>query len=79
MNVFIQKLNGLWHLIVGSCKIRTPFLETQDRELVVAYARRVYPGAKIFERDELSHERWQSWPITARVRLLPAPFECGCP
>jgi hypothetical protein len=26
-------------------------LETQDRALVVAYARRVYPGAKIFERD----------------------------
>jgi hypothetical protein len=51
MNVVIQKLNGLWHLIVGSCQIRTPFLETQDRALVVAYARRVYPGAKIFERD----------------------------
>ena len=51
MNVIIQKLNGLWHLIVGSCQIRTPFLETQDRELVVTYARRVYPGAKIFERD----------------------------
>ena len=49
--VIIQKLNGLWHLIVGSCQIRTPFLETQDRALVVAYARRVYPGAKIFERD----------------------------
>jgi hypothetical protein len=46
-----QKLNGLWHLIVGSCQIRTPFLETQDRALVVAYARRVYPGAKILERD----------------------------
>ena len=30
MNVIIQKLNGLWHLIVGSCRIRTPFLETQD-------------------------------------------------
>jgi hypothetical protein len=26
-------------------------LETQDRGLVVAYARRIYPGAKIFERD----------------------------
>jgi hypothetical protein len=39
MNVTIQKLNGLWHLIVGSCRIRTPFLETQDRALVVAYAR----------------------------------------
>src|SRR5882724_11711128 len=51
MNVIIQKLNGLWHLIIGSCQIRTPFLETQDRALVVAYARRVYPGAKIFERD----------------------------
>ena len=51
MNVIIQKLNGLWHLIVGSCQIRTPFLETQDRALVVAYARRVYPGAKILERD----------------------------
>ena len=51
MNVLIQRLNGLWHLIVGSCQIRTPFLETQDRELVVAYARRAYPGAKIFERD----------------------------
>jgi hypothetical protein len=51
MNVTIQKLNGLWHLIVGSCQIRTPFLETQDRALVVAYARRVYPGAKILERD----------------------------
>jgi hypothetical protein len=51
MNVNIQKLNGLWHLIVGSCKIRTPFLETQDREWVAAYARRAYPGAKIFERD----------------------------
>jgi hypothetical protein len=51
MNVNIQKLNGLWHLIVGSCQIRTPFLEAQDRALVVAYARRVYPGARIFERD----------------------------
>jgi len=51
MNVIIQKLNGLWHLIVGSCRIRTPFLETQDREWVVAYARRLYPGARIFERD----------------------------
>jgi hypothetical protein len=51
MNVTIQKLNGLWHLIVGSCQIRTPFLETQNRALVVAYARRVYPGAKIFARD----------------------------
>jgi hypothetical protein len=38
MNVIIQKLNGLWHLIVGSCQIRTPFLETQDRALVVANA-----------------------------------------
>ena len=51
MNVIIQKLNGLWYLIVGSCQIRTPFLETQDRALVVAYARQVYPGAKILERD----------------------------
>jgi hypothetical protein len=51
MNVVIRKLNGLWHLIVGSCQIRTPFLETQDRALVVTYARRVYPGAKIFQRD----------------------------
>jgi hypothetical protein len=51
MNVTIQKLNGLWHLIVGSCQIRTPFLETQDRALVVAYANGVYPGAKILERD----------------------------
>jgi hypothetical protein len=51
MNVTIQKLNGLWHLIVGSCRIRTPFLETQHRALVVAYARRVYPGSKVFERD----------------------------
>jgi hypothetical protein len=49
MNIVIQKLNGLWHLIVGSCQIRTPFLETQDRALVVTYARRVYPGARIFE------------------------------
>ena len=51
MIVIIQKLNGLWHLIVGSCQIRTPFLEKQDRALVVAYARRVYPSAKILERD----------------------------
>jgi len=51
MNFIIQKLNGLWHLIVGSCQIRTPFLDTQDRELVVTYARRVFPGAKIFEHD----------------------------
>ena len=51
MNVIIQKLDGLWHLIVGSCQIRTPFLATQDREWVVAYARRIYPGAKVFERD----------------------------
>jgi hypothetical protein len=27
MNVVIQRLNGLWHLIVGSCQFRTPFLE----------------------------------------------------
>jgi hypothetical protein len=26
-------------------------LERQDRALVVAHARRVYPGAKILERD----------------------------
>lgn len=51
MKIVIQRLNGLWHLIVGSCRIRTPFLETQDRALVVTYARRVYPGAKIFQRD----------------------------
>ena len=51
MNVTIQKLNGLWYLIAGSCQIRTPFLETQDRALVVTYARRVYPGARILERD----------------------------
>jgi hypothetical protein len=51
MNVIIQKLNGLWYLIVGSCQIRTPFLENQNRELVVSYARRVYPGARVFERD----------------------------
>ncbi|MCP3383781.1 hypothetical protein NLM31_25770 [Bradyrhizobium sp. CCGUVB4N] len=51
MNVVIRKLNGLWHLVVGSSHIRTPFLETQDRQLVVQYARRAYPGALIFERD----------------------------
>jgi hypothetical protein len=51
MSVAIQKLGGLWHLIVGSCQIRTPFLETHSRQLVVAYARRTYPGAKIFERS----------------------------
>ena len=51
MNVVIQKLNGLWHLVVGSCQIRTPFLDTQNRELVVSYARRIYPGARIFQRD----------------------------
>ena len=51
MNVIIQKRNGLWYLIVGSCQIRTPFLETQSREWVVAYARQIYPGAKIFEHD----------------------------
>jgi hypothetical protein len=50
MSVAIQKRNGLWYLIVGSCLIRTPFLETQSRQLVVSYARRTYPGAKIFER-----------------------------
>jgi hypothetical protein len=41
MNVIIQKVNGLWHLVIGSCQIRTPFLETQNREWVVAYARRI--------------------------------------
>ena len=51
MKIVIQRLNGLWHLIVGSCRIRTPFLATQDRALVVTYARRAYPGAKIFQRD----------------------------
>jgi hypothetical protein len=51
MNVIIKKLNGMWHLIVGSCQIRSPFSETQDRGLIVAYARGIYPGAKIFERD----------------------------
>lgn len=51
MNVVIQRLNGLWHVVVGSCLLRTPFLETQDRERVVTYARRVYPGAKVFERS----------------------------
>jgi hypothetical protein len=38
------------HVTVALCA-QTPFLETQDRALVVAYARRVYPGAKIIERD----------------------------
>ena len=38
MNVTIRRLDGSWHLVVGSCQIRTPFLETQDRALVVAYA-----------------------------------------
>jgi hypothetical protein len=52
MNVIIQKLNGLWHLIVGSCQIRTPFLETQVRAQVVAYARQVYPGAEIIEATD---------------------------
>lgn len=51
MNVIIRKLNGLWHLIIGSSLIRTPFHATQDRALVVTYARRAYPGAKIFQRD----------------------------
>jgi hypothetical protein len=51
MKIVIQKLNGLWHLIVGSCRIRTPFLDTQDRALVVTYARRAYPGARIFQHD----------------------------
>jgi hypothetical protein len=51
MNVIIQKRNGMWHLVIGSCEIRTPFLEGQKREWVVAYARRIYPGAKVFERD----------------------------
>ena len=51
MKIVIQRLNGLWHLVVGSYRIRTPFLETQDRALVVTYARRAYPGAKIFQRD----------------------------
>jgi len=51
MKIVIQRLNGLWHLIVGSYPIRTPFLATQDRALVVTYARRAYPGAKIFQRD----------------------------
>jgi hypothetical protein len=64
MNVTIQKLNGSWHLIVGSCQIRTPFLETQDRALVVAYARQVYPGAKILERDCLfAGERRDRTPV----------------
>ena len=43
MNVVIQKLNGMWHVIVGSCQIRSPFSATQDRALVVGYARRVWP------------------------------------
>jgi hypothetical protein len=51
VNVLIQKLDGMWHLIVGSSQIRSPFLATQDRALVVGYARRVYPGARIIERD----------------------------
>jgi hypothetical protein len=51
MSVAIEKRDGLWHLIVGACQIRTPFLETQSRQLVVSYARRTYPGAKVFERD----------------------------
>ncbi|MGY4625469.1 hypothetical protein ACVWY3_003225 [Bradyrhizobium sp. USDA 4486] len=51
MNVVIQRLNGLWHLVVGACQLRTPFLETQDRELVVTYARRIFPGTKVFERS----------------------------
>ncbi len=51
MNVIIQKLNGLWHLIVGSCQIRTPFLRHRTARWSLRYARRVYPGAKIFERD----------------------------
>jgi hypothetical protein len=51
MTIIIQKLNGLWHLLVGSRQIQTPFLATQDRERVVAYAGRIYPVAKIFQHD----------------------------
>ena len=54
MNVIIQKLDGSWHLNVGSCQIRTPFLETQDREWVVAYARRIYPGARSSNATDFS-------------------------
>ena len=63
----IQRRNGLWHLIVGSCQIRTPFLETQDRALVVACARRISLGAKIMERD---------WPLRGedQVRVLCSKF-----
>jgi hypothetical protein len=81
MNVTIQKLNGLWHLIVGSCQIRTPFLETQDRAPVVAYARRVYPGAKILERDWRLSGEWGSTHAgqvccaSARSRLALDSFE----
>jgi hypothetical protein len=46
MNVTIQKLNGLWHLIVGSCQIRTPFLETQDRALVKCAAPALGAGSR---------------------------------
>ena len=34
-----------------SCQIQTPFLENQDREWVIAYAKRIYPGAQVFERE----------------------------
>ncbi|MGY4625208.1 hypothetical protein [Bradyrhizobium sp. USDA 4486] len=51
MKIVVRKLNGLWHLVVESSQIRTPFLDTQERALVVTYARRAYPGAKIFQRD----------------------------
>ena len=64
MNVIIQKLNGLWHLIVGSCQIRTPFLETQDRERVVAYARRIYTPRSSNATDFSSYasqDRFSPW------------------
>jgi hypothetical protein len=51
MNIVIQKLDGLWHLIVGPHHVRTPYSATRNRDLVVAYARRIYPRARIFERD----------------------------
>ena len=50
MNVTIQKLNGLWHLIVGC--VRSGLRSLRHRTaLVVAYARGVYPAAEILERD----------------------------
>jgi hypothetical protein len=78
MNVTIQKLYGLWHLIVGSCQIRTPFLETQERALIVGYARRVYRCTRAPRSSNATDcQEGNEAAVLTQVKCAPPAFGAG--